>query len=196
MHWKFVDRITETDGITHIKGKKRFPLNEVWHEDHFPGSPIVPGVLQIEVVANLAGKLILLRNLKESTEWVAPILLKTGECRFKDLIRPGELINVEVSIEKYNRRLVCSTGTLYVDNKERANISVTSARIPVETIGDPTILIPWKIREILEVYPDMREEMRNRLEQELTQIEDTLNFPAKISLLKQGGPTAFDEIKK
>ena len=183
MHWKFVDRITETDCITHIKGEKRFPLNEEWHQDHFPGSPIVPGVLQIEVVANLAGKLILLRNLKESTEWVAPILLKTGECRFKDIIRPGELIDVEVSIEKYNRRLVCSSGTLSVNNKERAHISITSARIPVETIGDPTILIPWKIQEILEVYPGMSEEMRNRFEQELAQIEAKLISPAKNKVL-------------
>lgn len=181
MRWKFVDRITETDGINRIKGEKRFLLNEEWHQDHFPESPIVPGVLQIEVVANLAGKLILLRNLKESTEWVAPILLKTGECRFKELIRPGELIDVEVSIDKYNRRLVSSTGTLSVDNKERAHISIISARIPVKTIGDPAILIPWKIHEILEVYPDMNEEMRTRFRQELAQVETPLKSPAKKS---------------
>lgn len=174
MRWKFVDRITETDEFTHIKGEKRFPLNEEWHEDHFPQSPIVPGVLQIEVVANLAGKLILLRTLNESQgtmEWVAPILLKTGDCRFKELIRPGDLVQVEVTITKYNRRLVHSTGTLFVENKERANISITSARLPVPTVGDPNILIPWKIQEILEVYPDMRPYLREQFEQEMARID-------------------------
>ena len=173
MRWKFVDRITETDESTHIKGEKRFPLNEEWHKDHFPQSPIVPGVLQIEVVANLAGKLILLRTLNEAQgpmDWVAPILLKTGDCRFKELIRPGDLVQVEVTITKYNRRLVHSSGSLFVENKEHAHITIVSARLPVSTVGDPNILIPWKIQEILEVYPDMRPPLRHQFEAELTRL--------------------------
>ena len=58
MRWKFIDQITETHEVEHIKGEIRFPQNDEWHQDHFPKSPIIPGVLQIEVVANLTGKLI------------------------------------------------------------------------------------------------------------------------------------------
>ncbi len=170
MRWKFIDQITETDERLHIKGTKRFPLNEEWHQDHFPESPIIPGVLQIEVVANLAGKLILLRTLKETMEWVAPILLKTGECRFKEIIRPGELIDVDVTIEKYNRRIVYSSGTLCVDGQERAVISIASARVPVPTIGDPAILVPWKVEEILEIFPGISQDMQDRFEQTLGRI--------------------------
>ena len=178
MRWKFIDQIIETDELTHIKGEKRFPMNEEWHQDHFPKSPIVPGVLQIEVVANLAGKLILLRMLKESLKWEAPILLKTGECRFKEIIRPGELIQVEVIIEKYSRRLVYSTGTLSVNNKECATISIASARIPVTTVGDPQVLVPWQVQDILEVYPGIGKEMQNRFEEIIARVKEESVAPA------------------
>ncbi len=178
MRWKFIDRITETDGITQIKGEKRFPLNAEWHQDHFPGSPIIPGVLQIEVVANLAGKLILLRLLKESMNWEAPIMLKTGECRFKEIIRPGELIEVEVNIEKYSRRIIYSTGTLFVDGKERSTISIASARIAVTAVGDPKVLVPWQVQDILEVYPGIGEEEKRRFEQILERVREESEEPA------------------
>lgn len=171
MRWKFIDKITETDETEHIRGEKTFPLTEEWHQDHFPQSPIVPGVLQIEVVANLAGKLILLRTLRETMGWVAPILLKTHECRFKDIIRPGELIEVDVVIEKYNRRLVSSKGTLKVEGKERASVSIASAMTSVPTVGDPNVLVPWQIQEILNVYPGISDEMRSLLDQSLSRLD-------------------------
>jgi len=178
MRWKFLDEITKTDEKNYINGTIQFPINDEWHQDHFPQSPIIPGVLLIEVVANLAGKLILLRTLHDSLEWVAPILLKTGECRFKDITRPGDLIEAEVIIEKYDRRLVISKGTLRVDGKERARVSVTSARIPVTTVGDPHVLVPWQIQEIIKIYPSISSHLKERFELMLTQLESKENVTA------------------
>ncbi len=171
MRWKFVDRIIETDESEYIKGEKTFPLNEDWHQDHFPQSPVIPGVLQIEVIANLVGKLILLRTYRESRTWVAPILLKTFDCRFIDMIRPGEQVEAEAKIEKYTRRIVYSSGTLLVNGQLRAKVSIASARMDVSAVGDEQVLIPWQIRDFLEIYPRMEESMRTNLQEDLLMYE-------------------------
>jgi 3-hydroxymyristoyl/3-hydroxydecanoyl-(acyl carrier protein) dehydratase len=157
MRWKFIDRVVETDELETIVGEITFPREAEWHQDHFPGRAIVPGVLQIEVVANLAGKLILLRSLREAGEWVAPILLKATDCRFRDMVLPGQLVRAEVRIEKYSRRIVYSSGTLSVDGKPRADIQVASARADIQTVGDPATLLPWQAADILSVYPNPSE---------------------------------------
>lgn len=166
MRWKFIDRVLETDESSWIKAEKTFPLYDDWHQDHFPNSPVIPGVLQIEVIANLAGKLILMRALKENKAWEAPILFKTQECKFNGIVRPGELIEAEVRFEKFTRRIVYSSGTLKVNGELRAKISIASARAEVSTVGDINVLVPWQIEDILSVHHQPSPELQEFLEAE------------------------------
>ncbi|MGK0289651.1 MAG: 3-hydroxyacyl-[acyl-carrier-protein] dehydratase [bacterium] len=165
MKWIFVDQITDCDEETYIKGNLTFPKEDEWHEDHFPQSPIVPGVLQIEAGANFLGKLVIFRGLKENGIWVAPLLLKTFDCSFKGVARPGDCLEIEMRIDKWTRKIVRGTGEIRVDGKITASLSIAVARMDPSNAGDPEILRPWQIQQIQKCYPNPSDELSPFLEQ-------------------------------
>ena len=160
MRWEFIDEITECDEETFVRGHKTFPLQDEWHQDHFPGKAIVPGVLQIETGANFLGKLVLFRSLKEKGVWTAPLLLKTQECTFKGMILPGDKIEVEMKIDKWTRLIVRGSGELKVNGEIVSTLSIALARTDPANAGDPKKLLPWQIEVIRRIYPGISEELK------------------------------------
>ena len=96
--WLLVDRIDTLEAGAHAAGVKSFPPDERFFEDHFPGFPVVPGVLLLEALAQLAGKLIGYTVRLERGDWPFPILSMMNGVKFRRFVRPGELVVLEARL--------------------------------------------------------------------------------------------------
>ena len=97
-----VDRIVEYDPTRqYIKGEKAVTATEWYFQGHFPGLPVMPGVMQIEALAQTMAVYV-----AKQPGFGDRIGLFAGieECRFKRLVQPGDLLRLEVTMEKLGRR--------------------------------------------------------------------------------------------
>jgi UDP-3-O-[3-hydroxymyristoyl] N-acetylglucosamine deacetylase/3-hydroxyacyl-[acyl-carrier-protein] dehydratase len=109
-----VDKIIElTD--THIVGIKNVTFNEPFFVGHFPGNPVMPGVLQIEALAQTGG--ILAMNAMPEGQYDT-YFLKIDNCKFKQKVIPGDTMILKMELNSPIRRGICEMhGTVYVGNK-------------------------------------------------------------------------------
>jgi UDP-3-O-[3-hydroxymyristoyl] N-acetylglucosamine deacetylase/3-hydroxyacyl-[acyl-carrier-protein] dehydratase len=109
-----VDKIIElTD--KHIVGIKNVTYNEPFFTGHFPGNPVMPGVLQIEALAQTGG--ILCINAMPQGEYDT-YFLKIDNCKFKQKVVPGDTMILKMELMAPIRRGICEMrGTVYVGNK-------------------------------------------------------------------------------
>ena len=85
-----VDRVTELEVDNFIAGYKNVSINEDFFTGHFPGRPIMPGVLIIEAMAQLAGLLAFKSKNKKYSDGVICYLAGTDKARFKRPVVPGD----------------------------------------------------------------------------------------------------------
>ena len=110
----FVDKIIElTD--TSIVGVKNVTFNEWFFPGHFPGNPVMPGVLQIEALAQTGGILCINAMPKGNYD---TYFLKINNCKFKQMVRPGDTMLLKLELMAPIRRGICEMrGTVYVNGK-------------------------------------------------------------------------------
>lgn len=110
----FVDKIIElTDKV--IVGVKNVTFNEWFFPGHFPGNPVMPGVLQIEALAQTGG--ILCINAMPEGEYDT-YFLKIDNCKFKQMVKPGDTMLLKMELTAPIRRGICEMrGTVYVNGK-------------------------------------------------------------------------------
>ncbi|WP_040625927.1 bifunctional UDP-3-O-[3-hydroxymyristoyl] N-acetylglucosamine deacetylase/3-hydroxyacyl-ACP dehydratase [Mucilaginibacter paludis] len=84
-----VDKIMELSK-THVVGVKSVTMNEPFFIGHFPGAPVMPGVLQIEAMAQTGGILVL-NTVPDPENWLT-LFLKIENARFKDKVLPGDTL--------------------------------------------------------------------------------------------------------
>ena len=99
MRWKLVDSIDELEIGKSINGTKTFSEDEEFFQDHFPNFPVVPGVLIMESLAQIAGKLIGYTVRKQRGDWPFPILSMMHNVKFRKFIRPDECISLHCEIQ-------------------------------------------------------------------------------------------------
>ncbi|MDO9374526.1 MAG: bifunctional UDP-3-O-[3-hydroxymyristoyl] N-acetylglucosamine deacetylase/3-hydroxyacyl-ACP dehydratase [Bacteroidota bacterium] len=109
-----VDKIIElTDKL--IVGIKNVTFNEYFFQGHFPGNPIMPGVLQIEALAQTGG--ILCINAMPEGQYDT-YFLKIENCKFKQKVVPGDTMILKMELIEPIRRGICvMRGSVYVGNK-------------------------------------------------------------------------------
>ena len=108
----FVDRIMEMSD-THVVGVKSVTMNESFFVGHFPGEPVMPGVIQIEAMAQVGGVLAL--NSVPDPENYLTLFLKIEEVKFRNRVVPGDTIVFKLQLVNPIRRgLVYMSGTAYV----------------------------------------------------------------------------------
>lgn len=109
-----VDKIIDLNdqGIT---GIKNVTFNEWFFQGHFPGNPVMPGVLQIEALAQCGG--ILCINAMPPGLYDT-YFLKIDNCKFKSMVKPGDTMILKMELNGPIRRGICDMkGTVYVGNR-------------------------------------------------------------------------------
>jgi 3-hydroxyacyl-[acyl-carrier-protein] dehydratase len=115
--WPFllVDRIVEVDdGARRIVGQKGVSATEWFFQGHFPGLPVMPGVLQVEALAQTMAVLV-----ARQPGFGDRIGLFAGidEVRFKRIVVPGDTLRLEVTMEKLGSRFGKGRGVASVDGE-------------------------------------------------------------------------------
>jgi 3-hydroxyacyl-[acyl-carrier-protein] dehydratase len=102
--WPFllVDRIVEYDqSRQYIRGEKGVTAGEWFFQGHFPGLPVMPGVIQVEALAKTMAVYV---AQQEGFGDRIGLFAGIEECRFKRVVQPGDRLSLEVTMEKLGRR--------------------------------------------------------------------------------------------
>lgn len=109
-----VDRIVEVEEGKRIVGLKNVTINEPFFTGHFPGHPVMPGVLIIESMAQVAGIMAYLASDEETRKKVS-YFMAIDKCRFRRPVRPGDQLRIEIET-LFNKRGIWSVaGKAIVD---------------------------------------------------------------------------------
>ncbi len=100
MRWLFLDRIDDIVAGERALGRKGVASSEDYFAEHFPKFPVVPGVVQVEALAQLSGKLIEVTLFEHHQRWVWPILSMVRKAKFRRFVRPGDTIVLESNISE------------------------------------------------------------------------------------------------
>ena len=92
-----VDRILSFEGGTKITGMKSVSIGEPYFQGHFPGHPVMPGVLQVEAMAQVAS--VLLFKISESSHRIGYFLSADG-VKFRKPVFPGETLFIHAELTK------------------------------------------------------------------------------------------------
>ena len=95
----FVDAVVEMERLKRVVGIKNVTINEAHFQGHFPGKPIMPGVLIIEAMAQTGG-LLLLSEIPERDKKLF-YLAAVDEARFRRPVVPGDQLRIEVTVLKW-----------------------------------------------------------------------------------------------
>ena len=109
-----VDQILECDDKSRIVGIKNVTANEPCFTGHFPGRPIMPGVLQLEAMAQTAG-ILLIRYAK--LEGRIPYFMKIDKAKFRRVVEPGDQMRIEVDFLKLRTKAAKFKGMIYVGDE-------------------------------------------------------------------------------
>ena len=113
-----VDRITEYEEGKRIVGIKNVTINEPFFQGHYPGHPVMPGVLIIEAMAQVGG--LLLIDQVEKPEDMVVYFMSLNNVKWRRPVTPGDTIVFELELVKYRRYVCKMRGLAYVDGKVAA----------------------------------------------------------------------------
>jgi len=109
-----VDRILDLVPQERVVGLKNVTINEPFFQGHFPGHPIMPGVLILEAMAQVGG--ILLLNTQADPESKLVYFTGLDRVKFRKPVRPGDQIRFEVEMVKFRQSLCKMAGKAFVAN--------------------------------------------------------------------------------
>ena len=111
-----VDRIVEVEPGKRIVGIKNVTYNEPFFPGHFPGRPIMPGVLIVEAMAQTAG-LLVFHSLSEQDHSKKVFFLGMDNVRFRKPVIPGDQLRLELEITKHRQSIWGFKGKALVEGK-------------------------------------------------------------------------------
>lgn len=109
-----VDRILECDDQKQIVGIKNVSVNEPFFQGHFPSTPIMPGVLQLEAMAQVGG--ILLSKVTGERSCI-PLFMSIDKAKFRKAISPGDQMRIEVDLLNLRGRIAKMQGKVLTDGQ-------------------------------------------------------------------------------
>jgi 3-hydroxyacyl-[acyl-carrier-protein] dehydratase len=121
-----VDRVVEVEPGKRVRAYKNVSANEQFFNGHFPGLPVMPGVLQIEALAQTAAFLTASLDGFDPTKQVA-FLMSIDEVKFRRLVEPGDRLDLEVEMLQSRRGIVKVQGKSSVDGDRACEAVITAA---------------------------------------------------------------------
>ncbi len=109
-----VDKIISFEKDKKAVGIKNVTINEPFFVGHFPSNPVMPGVLMVEALAQVAGVLVLKSAEKYGVNNIFFASIK--EARFRKVVVPGDQLIMEVELLKHKRNIYLFKGKIVVDN--------------------------------------------------------------------------------
>src|SRR5436190_22024568 len=98
MRYILIDKIDRLEPGKLAEGHKLIAKDEEYFRDHFPGYPLVPGVLVLESLAQLGGRLVEASVREAAGQRVLPMLAKVERARFLHPVRPGARLDLGVNV--------------------------------------------------------------------------------------------------
>ncbi len=108
-----VDRIIEIEANTKAVGIKNVTVNEPFFQGHFPGNPIMPGVLIVEAMAQIAGVL----AFGSGVQGNAVYFMSIEKAKFRKPVVPGDQLRMEIKVTQQRGNVWKFSGTATVDDK-------------------------------------------------------------------------------
>ncbi len=124
-----IDRVVELEGSRRALGVKNVSINEPFFPGHYPGTPIMPGVLIVESMAQLGG--LLLSQTLEHTGKVA-VLLSLDKVKLRKAVTPGDQLIVEVETLRASARSAAVQGRAWVQGKLAAEAQIRFMMVDAE----------------------------------------------------------------
>jgi UDP-3-O-[3-hydroxymyristoyl] N-acetylglucosamine deacetylase/3-hydroxyacyl-[acyl-carrier-protein] dehydratase len=113
----FIDKVTSIVPGKEIVATKNVSFNDNFFQGHFPGNPVMPGVLQIEAIAQAAGIMGLYKKDGEQGADGKVLFMGIDNARFRGIVRPGDVLRIEVKMLQFRRGTGKFSGKCYVGDK-------------------------------------------------------------------------------
>lgn len=136
-----IDRIVEFEPKQRIVALKNVTINEPFFQGHFPGYPIMPGVLIVEAMAQAGGILI----MRETPDRDQKLVVFTGieRAKFRRPVTPGDQLRIEIDVLSFRPRAGRIEGRATVDGKLACEATLTCQVVPrVREITPPAVEEP------------------------------------------------------
>jgi len=139
-----VDRVIEMERGKRLVAIKNVTMNEEFFQGHFPGYPIMPGVLVVEAMAQ-AGAILLMSELPDRH---SKLILFTGidDAKFRGAITHGDQLRFEIEVLKFRSRIGRMAGKTFVDGKLVCEATLSCMVVPrtreksTETAAEPVVV--------------------------------------------------------
>lgn len=121
-----VDRILEYEKGKDITGLKNVTVNEPFFQGHFPGDPVMPGVMILEGMAQV-GAILAYRSMPEAVGEKLFYFAGIDKVRFRKIVRPGDQIIFKVELTKMKGKISKMSGKAYVDDELAAQADLMAS---------------------------------------------------------------------
>lgn len=102
-------------------------MNEEFFQGHFPGNPVMPGVLQVEAMAQTAGAIVIAgREKKENGKNAGVLFMSIDGVKFRKPVKPGDVLKMHVEKIKERRNIFVFKGVNYVDGQPVSEAEFTA----------------------------------------------------------------------